>query len=160
LSGFYRQGVDWSTNYLVQRGVTRDQLTPELKKMGVRGVAPVEAQSESVAECCAARVVGKATAKFWDYPLTTLSIVLGNGHIHKTSTHGFNEEACDGRREEGPSLSNWLIGSGDILGVMSRASIIPWPVYERRACLVYAFEDPTELLRALREILPTEIGVE
>ena len=120
----------------------------------------MEAQSESVAECCAARVVGKATAKFWDYPLTTLSIVLGNGHIHKTSTHGFNEEACDGRREEGPSLSNWLIGSGDILGVMTRASIIPWPVYERRACLVYAFEDPTELLRALREILPTEIGVE
>ena len=144
----------------VQRGVTWKQLNPELKKMGVRAVAPVAAQSESVAECCAARVVGKAAAKFWDYPLTNLRIALGNGHIHKTGTHGFNEEACDGRSEGGPNLSNWFTGSDDIFGVMTRASILLWPIYERRACLVYAFEDPNELLRALREVPRTELGVE
>jgi len=144
----------------VQRGVTWDQLHSELKKKGLRAVAPVAANSESVAESCSARVVGKAAAKYWDYSVTNLKLVLANGHIHKTGTHGFDEEASDGRSEGGPNLSNWFTCSDDILGIMTRATIMLWPVYETRTCLVVAFKDQDELLRAMRNLPRTELGVE
>jgi FAD/FMN-containing dehydrogenase len=144
----------------VQRGVTWDQLTAELKKKGLRAVAPVAANSVSVAESCSARVVGKAAAKYWDYSVTNLKLVLANGHIHKTGTHGFDEEASDGRSEGGPNLSNWFTCSDDIFGVMTRASILLWPVYETRSCLAARFDDEDELLRALRNLPRTELGVE
>lgn len=144
----------------VQRGVKWDQLHTELKKQGLRAVAPVAANSASVAESCSARVVGKAAAKYWDYPVTNLKLVLANGHIHKTGTHGFDEEASDGRSEGGPNLSNWFTCSDDIFGVMTRATIMLWPVYETRACLVARFDDEDEMLRALKNLPRTELGVE
>ena len=144
----------------VQRGVTWEQLNGELKKKGLRAVAPVAANSESVAESCAARVVGKAAAKYWDYSVTNLRLVLASGRVHKTGTHGFNEEASDGRSEGGPNLSNWFTCSEDIFGVMTRASILLWPVYEARTCLVMGFDDQGELLRAMRNLPRTELGVE
>jgi FAD/FMN-containing dehydrogenase len=144
----------------VQRGVTWDQLNAELEKQGLRAVAPVAANSESVAESCSARVVGKAAAKYWDYPVTNLKLVLANGHIHKTGTHGFDEEASDGRSEGGPNLSNWFTCSDDIFGVMTRATILLWPVYETRSSLAARFDDEDELLRALRNLPRTELGVE
>ena len=142
----------------VQRGVTWDQLNAALKGLGVKAVAPVAANSSSVAECHSARVVGKAAAKFWDYPLTNMRLVLANGRIHRTGTHGFSEES-DGRNEGGPNLSNWFFGADDTLGVMTRASIMLWPVCERRTCLVYAFEDSQELLKALKELPRYEMGI-
>ncbi len=144
----------------VQRGVTWEQLNAELGKQGLRAVAPVAANSESVAESCAARAVGKAAAKYWDYSVTNLRVVLSNGRIHKTGTHGFNEEASDGRSEGGPNLSNWFTCSDDIFGVMTRATIMLWPAYETRTCLVVSFEDQDELLRAMRDLPRTELGVE
>lgn len=144
----------------VQRGVTWAQLHAALKEEGLRAISPVAANSDSVAESCAARVVGKAAAKYWDYPVSNLKLVLANGHIHKTGTHGFNEEASDGRSEGGPNLSNWFTCSEDIFGIMTRASILLWPVYETRTCLVAGFDGVTELLRALRNLPRTELGVE
>ncbi len=144
----------------VQRGVTWGRLNAELKSRGLKAVAPVAANSESVAESCAARVVGKAAAKYWDYSVTNLKLVLANGHLHKTGTHGFDEEASDGRSEGGPNLSNWFTCSDDIFGVMTRATIMLWPVYETRSCLVVSFNDQDELLRAMRNLPRTELGVE
>ncbi len=144
----------------VQRGVTWDQLNSELKKQGVRAAAPVAAESESVAECCTARVVGKAVSKYCDFPISNLKLVMANGHIHMTGTHGFDEETCDGRSEGGPNLSNWFVGADDIYGVMTRASILLWPIYERRTCLVYGFENSDELLKVLKEVPRTELGIE
>ena len=63
----------------VQRGVTWDQLNSALKAYGMKAVAPIAANSRSVAECHTARVVGKAASKFWDYPATNLRLVLANG---------------------------------------------------------------------------------
>ncbi len=144
----------------VQRGVTWGQLHAVLKEEGLRAISPVAANSDSVAESCAARVVGKAAAKYWDYPVSNLKLVLANGHIHKTGTHGFNEDASDGRSEGGPNLSNWFTCSDDIFGIMTRASILLWPVYETRTCLVAGFDDARELWRALRNLPRTELGVE
>jgi len=144
----------------VQRGVTWEQLLPELKKLGVRAAMPVAANTDSVAECSATRALGKAAMKFCDYPVANLKLVLANGHIHKTGPHGFNEDVCDGRAEGGPNLSNWFTGADDIFGVMTRASIMLWPVYKTRTCLVYAFDDPQELWKAMRNLPRTELGVE
>ena len=48
----------------IERGVTWDALNAELERLGVKAVAPVAANSLSVAECVSARVVGKAVSKF------------------------------------------------------------------------------------------------
>lgn len=143
----------------VQRGVTWDQLNSALKPHGIKAVAPIAANSSSVAECHMARVVGKAASKLWDYPLTNLRLVLANGRIHRTGTHGFSPES-DGRNEGGPNLSNWFFGADDIFGVMTRASIMLWPVCESRTCLVYAFEDVAEMLTAMKDVPRTELGIE
>ena len=144
----------------VQRGVTWEQLNAELKGQGVKAGAPVAANSGSVAECHAARMVSKAASKFWDYPLSNLRLVMANGRIHRTGTHGFSKDPSDGRNDGGPNLSNWFFGSDDILGIMTRASILLWPVCEARTCLVYGFDDSDELLRALKELPRTELGRE
>lgn len=144
----------------VQRGVSWVQLHAALQKEGLRTISPVAANSDSVAESCAARAVAKAAAKYWDYPVSNLRLVLANGHIHKTGTHGFNEEASDGRSEGGPNLSNWFTCSDDVFGIMTRASVLLWPVYEARTCLVAGFEHMGELLEALRNLPRTELGVE
>ncbi len=143
----------------VQRGVTWDQLNAELKDTGLKAVAPIAANSNSVAESHSARVVGKSAAKFADYPLTNMRLVLANGRIHRTGTHGFSDES-DGRNEGGPNISNWFIGADDTLGVMTRASITLWPACESRACMVYAFEDADELLKAMKDVPRTELGIE
>ena len=143
----------------VQRGVTWDQLNEALKTHGIKAAAPIAANSNSVAESHTARVVGKAASKFWDYPVTNLRLVLANGRIHRTGTHGFSDES-DGRNEGGPNLSNWFFGADDVLGVMTRASIMLWPVCESRTCLVYGFEDVDEMRNAMRDVPRTELGIE
>lgn len=144
----------------IQRGVTWEQLNAELRKLGVKTYAPVAANSESVVECVVARSVGKGVTKYPDYPLMNMKVVLGDGTIHKTGTHSLNEEAADGRNEGGPNLSQWHVGADDIFGVVTRASIMLWPVCEARSCTVHAFEDQGELLKAIKEIPRTELGVE
>ena len=144
----------------IERGVTWEQLNGELRPLGVKTGAPVAANSRSVVECVVARAVCKAAAKFPDYPLMNMKVVLGDGTLVKTGTHGLNEEAADGRSEGGPNLSQWYVGADDILGVVTRATIMLWPVCEKRSARVYAFQDPVEIHRALRNVPRTELGVE
>lgn len=144
----------------VERGVTWKQLSEALKPLGVKTYAPVAANSWSVVETVVARAVGKGVTKFPDYPLMNMKVVLADGDVLKTGTHGFNEEAADGRNEGGPNLSQWHVGSDDIFGVVIRASIMLWPVCEARSCLVYGFDEIEEVLKVLKEVPRTELGVE
>jgi FAD/FMN-containing dehydrogenase len=144
----------------IERGVTWDQLNAELMPLGVKTYAPVAANSSSVVETIVARGVGKGIAKHPDYPLMNMKVVLADGDVLKTGTHGFNEEAADGRNEGGPNLSQWHVGGDDVFGVVTRATIMLWPVCESRSCLVYGFEEIEEVLNALKQIPRTELGVE
>jgi FAD/FMN-containing dehydrogenase len=144
----------------VQRGVTWEQLIGELKKEGIKAAWPVAANSDSVAESGMARSPGKNISKFGDYTLTNLKLVMADGEIFKTGTHGFNEDSSDGRSEGGPNLSNWHFGADDIFGVMTRASIILWPECECRDCLVYVFDEQDELLKAMKETPRIDLGIE
>lgn len=144
----------------VERGVTWKQLSEALKPLGVKTYAPVAANSWSVVETVVARAVGKGVTKFPDYPLMNMKVVLADGDVLKTGTHGFNEEAADGRNEGGPNLSQWHVGADDIFGVVTRASIMLWPVCEARSCLVYGFDEIEEVLKVLKDVPRTELGVE
>ena len=145
----------------LERGVTWHQLNGELKKLGVKTVAPVAANSSSVVECVTARAVGKAVSKFPDYALMNQKVVLADGSVQKTGTHSLSEEGADGRYQDGgPALSTLYIGSDDIFGVVTRASISLWPICESRVCQVYAFDDYDSLLNALKEVPRNELGVE
>ena len=145
----------------VERGVTWEELKAALKGLGVKAVAPVAANSLSVAECVTARGVGKAVCRLPDYALTNLKVVLADGSIQLTGTHALSEEAADGRHQDGgPGLSTWYIGADDIFGVVTRASIMLWPVCESRSCQVYAFDAMDALLTALKEIPRKELGTE
>jgi len=144
----------------IERGVTWEQLNGELRKLGVKTAAPVAANSDSVLECVVARAVGKSITRFPDYPLMNMKVVVADGTIVKTGTHGLNEETADGRNEGGPNLSQWYVGADDIFGVVTRATIMLWPVCETRAARVYAFDDLDEISRALRNGPRTELGVE
>ena len=145
----------------VERGVTWDQLSAALEGLGVKAVAPVAANSPSVVECVTARVVGKAVCRLPDYALTNQKVVLADGSVQRTGTHALSEEAADGRYQDGgPSLSTWYIGADDIFGVVTRASIMLWPVCESRSCRVYAFDEMDAVLTALKEIPRKELGTE
>ncbi|MCP4625248.1 MAG: FAD-binding oxidoreductase, partial [bacterium] len=144
----------------IQRGVTWDQLNEHLKKLGVKTTAPVAASSPYPLECIVARTVGKAITKFPDYALMNMLVVRANGNIHKTGNHGLNEEAADGRNEGSCNLSQWYVGGDDIFGIVARASIMIYPIPAARSCLIYGFEDRDELLKALKEVPRTELGVE
>lgn len=144
----------------IERGVTWKRLREALKPLGVKTYSPVAANSQSVVETIVARSVGKGIAKFPDYPLMNMKVVLADGDVLKTGTHGFNEEAADGRNEGGPNLSQWHVGADDVFGVVTRASIMLWPVCEARSCLVYGFEEMEEVLKVLKEVPRTELGLE
>ncbi len=145
----------------VERGVTWEALNAELKGLGVKAVAPVAANSQYVVECVTARVVGKAASRFPDYPLTNQKVVLADGSIQLTGTHTLSEEGADGRHNDGgPAISTWHIGADDIFGVVTRASVMLWPVCEARSCQVYAFDDYDALLAALKEVPRRELGIE
>ncbi len=144
----------------IERGVTWDQLNAELKKLGLKTVAPVAANSSSVVESIIARAAGKSAAKYPDYALMNMKLVLGNGKVIMTGSHGLNEEASDGRNEGGPNLSQWYVGADDIFGVVTRASIMLWPICEEHACIIYGFDDLNEALRAMKDIPRTDLGVE
>jgi len=144
----------------IERGVTWGQLNPELRKRGVKTVAPVAANSASVLESIVARAPGKNISKYPDYALTNMKVVLADGEVLKTGTHGLSEDSCDGRPEGGPNLSQWHVGADDIFGIVVRASVMLWPVCEARSACVHGFEDIEELLRALRDIPRTDLGCE
>jgi len=144
----------------IQRGVTWDQLLTELKKLGLKTTAPIAAESTSPVECIVARGVGKSITKFPDYALMNMKVVLANGNVHKTGTHGLNEDASDGRNDGSANLSQWYVGADDILGIVARASIMLYPICEARSCRIYGFEDVNELMKAMKDVPRTELGVE
>ncbi len=144
----------------IERGVTWDQLNAELKKLGVKTVAPLAANSNSVVESIIARAPGKNITKFPDYAMMNMKVVLGDGSIVLTGSHGLREEASDGRNEGGPNLSQWYVGADDVLGIVTRVTIMLYPVCDAHTCNVYAFDSYDEVVSALKDVPRTDVGSE
>ncbi len=144
----------------VQRGVTFAQLQKELTKEGLKVTTPAAATSPFVVTNLVNRVVIKAAARYPEVPVTNMYVVLADGRLHKSGSHALSEEMSDTKSEGGADISKWYQASGDIFGIITRASIHIYPERERRSALVFGFDDLKGACQALRDIPRREIGTE
>lgn len=141
----------------VQRGVTFEQLTTELRKLGLRLMCPASATTDSVVESGINRAVMLGCARWPETQFSNLMVVLPDGRIHKTGSHALSEDAGDWKDEAGPHISKWYHASGDIFGIVVRATVQVFPVYESRRALAFGFADPDALLSFLKEVARKEV---
>ena len=144
----------------VQRGVTFEQLGEELKRYDIKLAPPVAATSKSVMEQNVARGLVLNAAKYPQLVVSNMLVVLADGRIQKTGTHALSEEAADLRWDGGPELSDWYYASEDIFGIVARASIYLFPVWEERRVLSFGFDKPDEAWGLIREIPRRELCIE
>lgn len=142
------------------RGVTFKELLKIADEEGVNLFLPFSTPTRSVAECYTMRYPVKESARYPDYNISNLYIVLPDGRLHKTGEHSISEEAGDCRDDPGPNISRWYFGSPDIMGVMVRASIYLYPKWERREGIVWKLKGEDDLGEILKNIPRHELTVE
>jgi FAD/FMN-containing dehydrogenase len=144
----------------VQRGVTFEQLQKALEDKGLTMMLPAAAEGSSVACNYVNRRVMLGSGRYPEVQLSTMRIVLADGDIHKTGSHALSEETADCKEDGGANLSRWYLGSEDIFGIMTRASVYVYPVWESRRSMCLGFDDMASALKTIREIPRHELGIE
>jgi FAD/FMN-containing dehydrogenase len=144
----------------VQRGVTFEQLQKELEERELTMMLPAAAEGSSVACNYVNRRVMLGSGRYPEVQLSTMRIVLADGDIHKTGSHALSEETADCKEDGGANLSRWYLGSEDIFGIMTRASVYVYPVWESRRSMCLGFDDMASALKTIREIPRHELGIE
>lgn len=143
----------------VQCGITFDELKSELQKHGLKIQMPAGVTNTSVVKNFVNRSVIKASAKYPEAQVTNMYVTLADGSLHKSGSHALDETACDSP-DGAAFLSCWYLGARDIYGVVSRGSIVLYPIWEKRDAIAFDFKDQGGLLRAMRDIPRREIGIE
>ncbi len=144
----------------VQRGVTFEQLQKALVEKGLTMMLPAAAEGSSVACNYVNRRVMLGSGRYPEAQLANMRIVLADGDIHKTGSHALSEETADCKEDGGANLSRWYLGSEDIFGIMTRASVYAYPVWESRRSMCLGFEDFESAAKIIREIPRHELGIE
>jgi FAD/FMN-containing dehydrogenase len=144
----------------IQRGVTFEQLQKALEDKGLTMMLPAAAEGSSVACNYVNRRVMLGSGRYPEVQLSTMRIVLADGDIHKTGSHALSEETADCKEDGGANLSRWYLGSEDIFGIMTRASVYLYPVWESRRSMCLGFDDMASALKTIREIPRHELGIE
>jgi FAD/FMN-containing dehydrogenase len=144
----------------VQRGVTFEQLQKELEEKELTMMLPAAAEGSSVACNYVNRRVMLGSGHYPEVQLSTMRIVLADGDIHKTGSHALSEETADCKEDGGANLSRWYLGSEDIFGIMTRASVYLYPVWESRRSMCLGFDDFESAAKTIREIPRHELGIE
>jgi len=155
------EGID-VTNLMahVQRGVTFEQLQKALEEKGLTMMLPAAAEGSSVACNYVNRRVMLGSGRYPEVQLSNMRTVLADGDIHKTGSHALSEETADCKEDGSANLSRWYLGSEDIFGVMTRASVYAYPVWESRRSMCLGYEDFESAARTIREIPRHELGIE
>jgi FAD/FMN-containing dehydrogenase len=143
----------------VQCGVSFDELQKELKNYGLKIQTPVGVTHDSAVKGFVNRAVIKSSAKYPEAQVTNMYVTLPDGSLYKTGSHALDEMACDSP-DGAAYLSYWYLGARDIYGVVSRASIVLYPVWEKRDVLSFDFNEPGSMFKAMRDIPRREIGTE
>jgi len=143
----------------VQRGLTFEALKKELDSHHIKIATPLAATSDSVLCNFVNRAPLKKATLYPEVHVYTLQVVLADGTLFKTGSHALSEEA-DLREDGGPSLSRWHIGSDDIFGVITRATVWLYPKTECRDVLLFGFDRMEDAAQALRNGPRTEWGWE
>ncbi len=143
----------------VQRGLTFEEFAKVLDEQGLKLATPLAASSDSVLCSLVSRTPLKKATLYPEVHVYNMKVVLADGSLFMTGSHALNEEAnC--REDGGPSLSRWHIGSDDIYGIVTRATVWLYPKTECRDALLFGFDDLEGAVQALRNIPRTEQGWE
>ncbi len=143
----------------VQCGMTFDELQKELKKNDLKIQAPIAVTNDSAVKGFVNRITTKSAAKYPDIKVSNVYAILADGRLHKSGSHALNEMTAD--TEDGAAfLSKWYIGASDIYGIVSRGTIMIYPIWEKRNVIVYDFDNIEGLAQAMRDIPRREIGIE
>jgi FAD/FMN-containing dehydrogenase len=143
----------------IQCGITFDEFKVELKKHNRKIQMPAAYKNDSVVKNCVAKSVIKSQAKYPDAQISNMFVNLADGRLHKSGSHALNEMNSD-TNDGATFISKWYIGSCDIFGVISRGSVMIYPIWEKRDLLAFDFDNVNSLLQAMRNIPRTEIGIE
>jgi glycolate oxidase len=143
----------------VQRGLTFDALREDLDKLDLKLAAPLAANSDSVLCNFVNRVPHKKATLYAEPHVYNMQVVLADGDLLRTGSHALNE-LNDCREDGGPSLSRWHVGSEDIFGVVTRATVWLYPKTECRDVLLFGFDRLEDVVQALRNGPRTERGWE
>lgn len=148
----------------VQRGVTFEQLITELKRYDMDLALPAVATSKSPAEQYVSRCITTRAARYHEIAASNMKVVLPDGNIHLSGSHALSEDAADHKADGAANLSQWYWGADDIYGIVTRASIWAFPVFEKRKILAFGFdrlEDASGLIRNLprREVCTMAIAL-
>ncbi|MEW6443919.1 MAG: FAD-binding oxidoreductase [bacterium] len=143
----------------VERGVTFAALKEALDGQGVKIAAPLAATSDSVLQNFVNRAPLKKATLYPEVHVYNLQVVMADGRLFRTGSHALNElEDC--REDGGPSLSRWHIGSEDVFGIVTRATVWLYPKAESRDALLFGFDRLEDAVRVLRNVPRTELGWE
>ncbi len=143
----------------VQRGLTFEALKKELDELDLKLAGPLAATSDSVLCNFVNRAPHKKATLYAEPHVYNMQVVLADGNLFRTGSHGLNE-MNDCREDGGPSLSRWHVGSEDVFGVVTRATVWVYPKTECRDVLLFGFDDLEDVVTALRNGPRTERGWE
>ncbi len=143
----------------IQCGITFDELQAELKKQNLKIQTPAAYKNDSVVKNFVNKTIVKGQAKYPDAQISNMYVTLADGRMHKSGSHALDEMNSD-TNDGAAFLSKWYIGSSDIYGVISRGSIMIYPIWEKRNVIAFDFDSLDALLKAMRDIPRTEIGIE
>ena len=141
----------------VGRGVTFEQLSAALSPMGMKLNMPAAATSPSVAEQFTARAVSLRACRYHEVAASNLQVVLADGRVHLTGSHALSEFTADHKGDGGANLSQWYLGADDCMGIVTRASVWCFPIWERSVNLAYGFPDQASAAGFIREISRREL---
>jgi FAD/FMN-containing dehydrogenase len=143
----------------VQRGLTFEALKKTLDGHDLKIAPPIAASSDSVLCNFVNRAPHKKATLYAEPHVYNMQVVLADGNLMRTGSHALNE-LNDCREDGGPSLSRWHLGSEDIFGIVTRATVWLYPKTECREALLFGFDKIEEAVGALRNGPRTEFGWE
>ena len=143
----------------IQCGITFDEFQKELKKSNRKIQTPAAYKNNSVVKNCVNKAIIKSQARYPDAQISNMYVTLSDGRLHKSGSHSLNEMNSD-YHDGAAFLSKWYIGSSDIFGIISRGSVLIYPIWEKRDVLAFDFSNLNSILQAMRNIPRTELGIE
>ena len=141
----------------IQRGVTFEQLIPELKRHDIKLSVPASATSKSVVEQYVSRAINMRAARYPEVAVSNMKVVLPDGKIQLTGSHALSEDASDHKADGGPNLSQWYLGGDDIFGIVARASIWTFPIWNTHEAVAFGFDAIEEASAFIREMPRREL---
>ncbi len=143
----------------IQCGLTFDEFQKELKKNDLKIQTPAAVTNDSVVRSFVNRAVIKSSAKYPEEQVTNMYVTLADGRLHKSGSHALNEITSD-TNDGAAFISKWYSGARDIYGIVSRASIKIYPIWEKRNVIAFDFDNLEGLMRAMQDVPWKELAIE